>query len=315
MYVLHLFSGQRRPRDVQFWLEKAAGERNLDIMVLSVDVLLDPVSCNLQDAAAVDRWMKLILSGKVAALLAGPPCETWSRARALSTHCCGAWLSPGARCGTCGLRTPRPLRSETLPWGVPGLRPRERQALELGNQLLRTTVLLAAACHTQQVPFVIEHPESAPDHPSIWKLREMERLRQLDGIHEVSFDQCIFEADGVKPTTLLHGHLPSLAAACLARGRGGRCLHPPGWHIGLRGLSARGSWRTAPAKVYPPGLCELLGQSIVDAVAETWPWLTTSTDNDWDSYGHLYQALDPYKEVIAYGSDTYRPSPTTTSST
>ena len=81
MYVLHLFSGPRRFGDIQHWLEEKALALSLDIMVLSIDVVLVPVNCDMQAPHAEKLWKSLILDGKVAAIIAGPPCETFSRVR------------------------------------------------------------------------------------------------------------------------------------------------------------------------------------------------------------------------------------------
>ena len=35
---------------------------------------------------------------------------------------------------------PRPIRSLAEPWGVPGLNPAEARALQLGSDLMRTTI-------------------------------------------------------------------------------------------------------------------------------------------------------------------------------
>ena len=152
--------------------------------------------------------------------------------------------------------------------------------MRLGNNLLRSTTLLAATCWTQGVPFVMEHPEEPdrPDLPSSWQLNELRRLRTLQDVEFTSFDQCTVGGKGVKPTSLLHGHLPALRPALLACGRLGRCNHPPGAHASLRGRLADGRWNTAPAKTHPEGLCRLLGTAVADAAAHLWPWLSEDRD-------------------------------------
>ena len=88
MFILHLFSGARRKGDFQDWAKQAAHRQGIDIVVLSLDVVLDEIRVDLQNPHTVRQWKSLILQGKVCALLAGPPCESWSRARALRTRCC-----------------------------------------------------------------------------------------------------------------------------------------------------------------------------------------------------------------------------------
>ena len=120
-------------------MERAINHHNANIIVLSIDVVLGPISADLQSPTAVAGWKALILQGRVAALVAGPPCETWSRARALQTLSCGTWRDPGAQC-SCGHRVPRPERTATHLWGRPSINTKEQRAVKLGNNLYRTTI-------------------------------------------------------------------------------------------------------------------------------------------------------------------------------
>ena len=85
-------------------------------------------------------------------------------------------------------------------------------------------------------------------------------LASLSAVAAVSFDQCIFEAPALKPTTFLIARLPHFRALVLQKGCGGRCPHGPGAHAGLAGTH-NGKFRTAKAKVCPP----LLNQAIAAA--------------------------------------------------
>ncbi len=69
------------------------------------------------------------------AFLAGPPCETWSRARFQA-------LDPESNFGKKG---PRPLRSATELWGLPSLQLRQLMQILFGNTLLTFAIELAAA--------------------------------------------------------------------------------------------------------------------------------------------------------------------------
>eukprot|EP00959_Pyramimonas_sp_CCMP1952_P164839 3445432-Pyramimonas_sp.AAC.1 len=59
----------------------------------------------------------MLRSGRVAGIIAGPPCETWSSARHLPVP----EDAPGGR------RPPRPLRSAQHSWGLGHLNTRERE--------------------------------------------------------------------------------------------------------------------------------------------------------------------------------------------
>ena len=310
MYVLHLFSGQRRPGDLQYWLEREANSTQTNIVILSIDVVLDAARCDLQSPRAIAYWRDHILAGRIAAMFAGPPCDTWSRARALPTRCCNQSVDPGGICNACGNRLPRPLRGPLQLWGLPGLRKREHQALTLANHLYRSTIYLAVCCWRSGVPFVIEHPERPTEGhlPSSWKLPQTRLLASLQGVSTTSFDQCTMGGDHVKPTTLLFGHVDQLQSMIMARGVMGRCHHPGGAHGALRGLREGGGWRTAPAKTYPSTMCRVIGTAMVQAITTRWPWLVRSLADPDDDFMYFYQPLDPYADDWErFGADTYRP--------
>ncbi len=66
-----------------------------------------------------------------------------------------------------------------------------------------------------------------------------------------------------------------------------------------------GSWRTADAKTYPPGLCRILGDAITENAAHRWPWLRDVQGED-NNLASLYQPLDPYQtEQSKHARDTF----------
>ena len=79
--VLHLFSGERRAHDLQSYLEEMVNADHFILQVLSVDVIFDPVNGDLASESNQQKWERFVTSGCVAMIFAGPPCETWSRAR------------------------------------------------------------------------------------------------------------------------------------------------------------------------------------------------------------------------------------------
>ncbi len=309
MFILHLFSGARRKGDFQDWAEQAAHRRGIDVVILSIDVVLNEVTGDLQNPHTVQQWKSLILQGKVGALLAGPPCETWSRARAIRTQCCTRWLEPGATCPSCRRVMPRPLRSPDAPWGRGGLRRRERHSLQLGNSLYRTTLELALACQTVGTPWIIEHPEQPDDDGlvSSWRLHETRTLAGMTTVEITAFDQCTAGARAIKPTMLMHSKLGNLRAHILALGDAGRCPHPLGAHRTLRGFQGDGSWRTSMAKTYPAILCRILAECVIEQVSVLWPALQDSDEFAYEAHGSLYQPLDVYGagEQTIVGRDTF----------
>ena len=113
------------------------------------DIANDAVRGDLANWTAVIFWIDQMKAGRVAALMAGPPCETWSAARTRPL--------PNVK------RQPRPLRSRDLPWGLHYLTMREYDQLDLGNQLLRVTILFLYVAYQVIVPAVMEHPATAED--------------------------------------------------------------------------------------------------------------------------------------------------------
>ena len=152
MYVLHLFSGAGRPDDFQHAFEAIIGVSEAPIVVLSVDIANSPRG-DLTDEAVIDFWSRLFVEGKVAAVAAGPPCETWSIARLRELQ---------------GQHSPQPLRSPNLPWGLPTLSAREYAQLAAANAQYRVALRFMYMCYSFHISGFLEHPRrlSRPGAPS-----------------------------------------------------------------------------------------------------------------------------------------------------
>ena len=176
------------------------------------------------------------MAGRVLAVFAGPPCGTWSVSRFNE-------LSDMTR-------GPRPVRSPASPWGIPGLKRRERRDVELGSQLLRATVGLMYVAAAVGAIFIMEHPAEPtykPECPSSWRLPELQHAFQHLGVRRALIHQCALGAPSMKPTELAIANAPSLAdQASVIRcpGRGHK-------HVNLMRRGADGSFGTAVAKEYP----------------------------------------------------------------
>eukprot|EP00959_Pyramimonas_sp_CCMP1952_P289496 6055125-Pyramimonas_sp.AAC.1 len=88
----------------------------------------------------------LILAGRVWAVISGPPCETFSRARGRPSL--GKKLFP------------RVIRSPECPWGMPTGTGPECDLLDQDNEILRTTVRCAVASTAVGAKFVFLFPEA-----------------------------------------------------------------------------------------------------------------------------------------------------------
>ena len=58
--------------------------------------------------------------------------------------------------------------------------------------------------------------------------------------------------------------LPAVRRRLLKAGHNGRCHHGRGAHRGLVGRQQDGTFQTARAKIYPPGLNAVLGEEMVN---------------------------------------------------
>lgn len=99
--VVHFYAG-----DSGYFWEKALNDR--DTEVLCID-LLSPTPSNMMDPAVFWFVMSLMMSGRVKAILAGPPCRTVSALRYQQDQ------GPGV------------LRSSEHPYGCPGISEREAE--------------------------------------------------------------------------------------------------------------------------------------------------------------------------------------------
>ena len=205
-------------------------------------------SADLATHAAVKWWRDRVFAGQIVSAGGGPPCETYTAAR----HHAGG---------------PRPLRSPEERRGIPGLTKREWAQITIGDRLLRFLLDILAALATIGMSGFLEHPQYPVWLPhgqavSIWELWVIRLLRRLQCFSVVSFDQCVCGAEGKKPTTLLLLRLPRVRERLLSSGEWGRCSHGPKAHGALIGRQHDGTFNTAKAKVYPPGLNRILGEEM-----------------------------------------------------
>ena len=241
--LLHLFSGRRRMGDVQYFLENMEVPESYVLHIVSMDVVVDGIWGDAMATGTRNYWLKAAKDGYIAAFLAGPPCETWSKARGREV---------GSR------RGPRIVRDESHLWGLPCMALKEVAQVITGNELLTFTLLMAGYVVCTGGSGVVEHP-AEPDEPqaaSIWKLPVMLALLQAPGVQRLRLSQGLFGALTAKPTELLTINMPDLPLF-LNKWRT-RPELPKGQAIGL---TEEGFFRTALLKEYPPALCGALAEA------------------------------------------------------
>ena len=246
--VVHLFSGRRREGDVHFWLNKFATEAEIQLVVLSLDTAVDGDLGNLFHRGVPWAHLEVLLSdGRVAALVAGSPCETYSAAR----H---NVLEEGKT-------GPRPLRSSFRLWGLAGLRVRELRQLRLGSLFQLQVLWALLQMRVTGGIGVSEHPGTPREEEkaSIWR-SGLVTLMLKDGhfaLHQLP--QFLFGAHVVKMTGFLCLRLPWFRRHLLEHQIVG-AKKPEAHAIGV---DHTGTFRTSALKEYPPKLCAGLAWAVI----------------------------------------------------
>lgn len=243
--ILHAYAGRRRRGDIEWYIEEiAAGHPGIVIHVASVDIVIDETYGDIAKEATRNYWIGHILAGHVIGFLAGPPCNTWSRAR---HHV------------LTDARGPRVVRTPDAPWGMDSLRLRELQQVSLGTLLLgfafQCIAVLALRCG---VGFV-EHPRDPekPDCVSIWRLPILRAILELPNVRLLHLAQGLYGAPSAKPTTLLVLGMPTLEIDLHSQRVTTELPH--GASVGK---NDQGHFNTAPLKEYPPAMCRGIASAL-----------------------------------------------------
>ena len=75
------FAGRRRRGDLQFYLDRMQPPSNYVLHVVSVDIVIDSTWGDVTADRTRTYWLLKAQEGLIVGFLAGPPCETWSRAQ------------------------------------------------------------------------------------------------------------------------------------------------------------------------------------------------------------------------------------------
>ena len=222
-----------------------------EVQVLSVDIVFDACMGDLLREDTRILFKRAIREGVLTAILAGPPCESWSIAR---------WQREDG---------PRALRSCETPWALPGLRHKELQQVEVGNALLGAALMLFFESLIHGTIMATEHPaepEHHPDAPSIWRLPIVTLALKFAACQRILVHQGLYGAKSAKPTHLLLANcVPD--AKHVIRPFQTRCTVPEQVSIGLL---PDGQWSTAALKEYPPAFCKAL-VALISASMSTRP--------------------------------------------
>ena len=230
-YIVHLFSGRRRPRDLQSSLEGLPAPDGVILHVLSLDIVLGS-HADLLCPRTRKKWLQIFAQGLVIALFGGPPCETWSEARFTPLE--------GSRI--------RPVRSDEAPWGKPSCSVREARQTFVANLLM----FFSLACFVIQMRFqyfgMLEHPSPSrhPERPSIWRTL-LWRLIEHFNCQRLLIYQGLYGAPSPKPTCLSFTPARSWLAEEL-RSHQSQQEMPQETSIGK---DSTGAYKTSRLKEYP----------------------------------------------------------------
>ena len=234
--LLHLFSGRRRLDDWHSHLSKIARDKGVVLICLSLDTANDGDLCNLHCRGV--SWKQvahLLESGRVAGLLSGAPCETYSEARHTPLP---------------DNRGPRPLRSADRLWGLADLKWKELSQLQQGSSFSLQTHWAMLQLYKQGGLALSEHPgpPKKEERATIWLAETVKMvLQDKEAFHLHVVPQYLWGAPAVKATGLLALRLPNLRADM----KTWQLDNPqkPEWQA--IGVGSDGQFRTASLKEYP----------------------------------------------------------------
>jgi hypothetical protein len=164
---LHLFSG--KPGKASSLSAELAV---LGIRCTNVDIQLEGDDMDLLADETWVRWKEKVSSGYYIAVIMGPPCRTFSRAR--------------------GHRPGPPVLRGILPpelYGLPNLGAADKLKVQLDNILAERCFELASIQVRLGLGFAIENQEMLDECPSIFRFDSALRLKELPGVKLAGFDQ------------------------------------------------------------------------------------------------------------------------------
>ena len=105
-------------------------------------------------------------SAKLRAAMLAPECKSWSVMQFLTSA----------------------IRSQSQPWGLPGLPAARLCTVQRGNKLMRATLRIVRMLLRHKVPFCVEHPAGS----LFWATEEAQALGKHPAVRIVVIDQCAF---------------------------------------------------------------------------------------------------------------------------
>ena len=296
LVFLHLYSGHRRTGDLHEALSGLRAPSGYYISVISVDIIYDAKAGNLADEANQKTWILWIRSGIVAGVFAGPPCETWSRAR----------LKGGVPTYTYGDGGPRLLRDRNSPQGLPHLKVKEVQQVIVANKLLCFAIMVFLCVLENHLFMVLEHPGEPPVETewwlaSIWRLFLTAVLDSNANVQTVTIYQGHYGCKSPKPTNLMACVGPGICVSSVLQSWQ-TCQDLPA-QLDMGWDKSKKEFSTAALKSYPPDLCTALSR-----LAQHWldchsPAFASPVDLPQSFVQFTDKLMKAFNQSVARGAD------------
>lgn len=237
--LAHLFSGRRRPGDIQQCAEEARWITPDGCASLSVDIIFHEKLGNLLHEPTRDLFIRAAAAGILTAVISGPPCETWTVARNRDDG------------------GPRQIRTIHCLRGLQRLTFKELAQILVGNGLLGATILLALVQFHYGNFMLVEHPSEPTDlhAASIWRIAIVQLLERFEGVQRCRVWQGHYGAKSPKPTDILVVHGAPGVEVVLKEHRVSNVL-PNARSIGR--TADNKSWQTTALKEYPVAFCRAI---------------------------------------------------------
>jgi len=219
-------------------------------------------SADITKEAVYEMLRERIVRGVYAAIIAAPPCSTFSISRFFES----ATSSDGG---------PPPVRTRTEIEGCRFVPPRHRPELERANDVVGKMCALLHLAHHAGTEFIIENPADRGDlsqpnlflnaaHGPLWLMPAVCALIKRTSAKKVTFAMCAFGAPWQKATTLLY---TAGFDSWLDVLRDRQCTHST--HAKLAGgEKTKAGWNSNEAAAYPPDFNSYLAQAVAAMVKQ-----------------------------------------------
>lgn len=262
-HVLLLFSGPYdRPDGLAIFLRRLG----LEVTMVDNDGLKGDGRDDLSSDAFYQRLLERATAGEFLAVIAAPPCSTFSISRFMPHR-----ESPDGR-------GPPVLRTKRYPEGVPEVPAGHSRELRIANRLVRRMAYILGAATAAGSEILVENPPTRNDpaqehlfmhaeHSSLWDMPVMRYLQESAKCLTATFAQCRFSADSQKYTTFMYspGFESSFSILHTLL-----CDHPTGTHSATAGglRDADGKWNSADAAAFPADLNLFIAQGVAALITD-----------------------------------------------